>query len=206
MLRGCSAEEEEERRDVAETEQEDGVAAEVPAEVETPVAFVPQDLHSGRHERYRCPFFHCTSIEPPSTLYDVESFPETFVEVSTGTPSSPTLSISTISDLTPTELDEDIGEGRGERMLTRHDTFYFEDGNVEVVCGDTVFRVHSTVVSFSSPKLRDMLSPSTLLNAPMPEGCPRIIVKDTSEDFSVLLKMVYTPGWVSLRFQVDSAN
>jgi hypothetical protein len=181
------------------------VTAGFPAEVETPVVFVPQDLPPVAID-IGIPSSTSQAIEPPSTLYDVESFPETFVEVSTGTPSSPTLSISTISDLTPTELDEDIGEGSGERMLTRHDTFYFEDGNVEVVCGDTVFRVHSAVVSFSSPKLRDMLSPSTLLNAPMPEGCPRIIVKDTSEDFSVLLKIISTPGWVSLRFQVDSAN
>jgi hypothetical protein len=188
-----------------EAEQEDGVAAEVPAAIETLVAFIPQDLSIAMSD-IDVPSSIAQSTVPPSALYDVESPPETFVEVTISTPSSPTFSISTISDLTPTELDEDIGEGRDERVLTRHNTFYFEDGNVEVVCGDTVFRVHSTVVSFSSPKLRDMLSPSTLLHAPIREGCPRIIVKDTSEDFSVLLKMVYTPGWVTLRFQVDSAN
>jgi hypothetical protein len=137
-------------------------------------------------------------IKPPSILHDVvsspEPFPETFVEVPTGTPSSPTFSISTVSDLVPTELDGDIVNSGGERMATRHDIFYFEDGNVEVACGDTPFRVHSTVVSFSSPKLRDVLSPSTPLNAPTPEGRHRIIAKDNSEDFAILLKMIYTPG------------
>jgi hypothetical protein len=194
--------EEEERRDVVETEEEGGAVAEVPAEIETPVAFVPQDLPTAMTD-IGIPSSTLQAIEPPSILHDAESFPETFVEVPSGTPSSPTLTISTISDLTPAELGEDTGEGSGERVVTRHDTFYFEDGNIEIVCGHTVFRVHSTIVSFSSPKLRDMLSPSTLLNAPMPDGRPRIVVKDSSEDFAVLVKMIYTPGWVSLCIRAD---
>ena len=105
-----------------------------------------------------------------------------------GTVSSPTLSISTVSDLTPTEL------GEIEQTTARHDTFYFEDGNVEIMCGDTVFRIHSTVIGFSSPKLRDILSPSELLHAPIPEGRPRITISESAEDFEILLKMIYTPG------------
>jgi hypothetical protein len=192
--------------DVAETEQEDVVAAEagVPVEIEAPVTCIPHDLPTAAIDT-DTPSPTSQAIQSPSILHDVESSPETFVEVSTSAPSSPTLSISTISDMTPTELGEDIGEGSDERMFTPHKTFYLEDGNVEIVCGHTIFRVHSPVVSFSSPKLRDMLSPSTLLNAPTPEGCPRIFVKDSSEDFMVLLKMIYVPGWVSLR-SVDSVN
>jgi hypothetical protein len=195
---------EEERRDVAETGEEGGAVAEAPAEIETPVAFVPQDLPTIEVD-VDIPSSVLHSIVPPSILHDMESFPETFIEVPTGT-LSPTFSLSTISDLAPTELDEDIGENGDERVTTRHDTFYFEDGNIEIVCGHTIFRVHSTIVSFSSPKLRDMLSPSTLLNAPMPDGRPRIVIKDSSEDFAVLVKMIYTPGWVSLRIRVDSVD
>jgi hypothetical protein len=179
--------EEEERRDVVEAEEDGGAAAEAPAEIETPVAFVPQDLPTAMTD-IGIPSSALQAIEPPSILHDAESFPETFIA---------------ISDLTPTELGEDIGEDGGERVVTRHDTFYFEDGNIEIVCGHTVFRVHSTIVSFSSPKLRDMLSPSTLLNAPMPDGRPRIVIKDSSEDFAVLVTMIYTPGWVSLCVRVD---
>ena len=62
------------------------------------------------------------------------------------------------------------------------------------MCGDTLFRIHSTIVSFSSTRLRDTLSPETLLNALMPEGCPRIVFEDSAEDIAVLLKMIYTPG------------
>ena len=81
-------------------------------------------------------------------------------------------------------------------MPTRHETFYLEDGNVEIMCGQTIFKVHSPILSFSSRNLRDMLSSPTLLNAPIPEGCPRIAFKDSAEDFAVLLKMIYTPGYV----------
>ncbi|KAF9644393.1 hypothetical protein BDM02DRAFT_3263577 [Thelephora ganbajun] len=69
------------------------------------------------------------------------------------------------------------------------------DGNVEIVCGDTVFRVHSTIVSFSSPNLRDILSQPALLRAQAPEGPPRITIPDSPEDFGILLKMIYTPGF-----------
>jgi hypothetical protein len=193
---------EEERRDVPETEQEDGASPGVHAGVETPIAFVPQDLPTAAIDinipspilQSIVPPSTLRAIEPTSILYDADSFPETFVEVPTGIPSSPTLSISTVSDLTPSELGEDIGEGSGGRIPAHHGTFYLEDGNVEIVCGLTIFRVHSPVVSFSSPKLRDTLSPSTLLNAPMPGGCPRVSVTDSADDFAVLLKMIYTPG------------
>jgi hypothetical protein len=186
--------EEERRRGVAEPEQEDGMVAGTSTEINTPVAFVPQDLPTVTID-ITIPSSILQAIESPSILHDVGSFPETFVEVPTEAPSSPTFSISTtVSDLTPTELGEDIGEGSGERASSRHETFYLEDGNVEIACGHTLFRVHSTTISFSSPKLRDILSRSALLHAPVPEGCPRITVTDTAEDFAVLLKMIHTPG------------
>jgi hypothetical protein len=194
--------EEEQRGGVVVPEEANGVTAEVPGEIETPIAFVPQELPTAAID-IDAP--HLTSqtivppsilqaIELPSILRDTDSFPEAYVEVPTGTPSSPTLSISTISDLTPSELDEDLGEGGGERTFARHETFYLENGDVEIVCGHTIFRIHSITVSFSSQKLRDILSRSALLHAPMPEGCPRISVVDTAEDFAVLLKMIHTPG------------
>ena len=178
---------------LAETERGGAAAAKVSVGTKTPVAFVPQDL----------PVATIVLDIPSSVLQDValhpipddvEFSPETFVEVPTGTPSSPTLSISTVSDLTPTELDEVTGEGSSERMTTRHEIFYFEDGNVEIVSEGTIFRVHSTIVSFSSPKLRDILSRSALLHAPTLEGPPRITVTDSAVDFAALLRMIYTPG------------
>ena len=181
---GCGRGEEE---NVADTK-----AAE---EVRTPVAFVPRDLPSvGVDAGVTSSILR--SVKPPSVLHDAWSSSETFANIPATAATSPTSSISTVSDLTPTELGEETDHG-GEEVTTRHDIFYFEDGNVEIVCDDTVFRVHSTIISFSSPKLRDMVSPTTLLDAPIPEGCPRIVFMDSAEDFAVLLKMIYTPGCVN---------
>jgi hypothetical protein len=191
---------ENEEENAVETEQEDGAAAEVIAEIEKSVASILQDPSTAAIGS-DIPSPILQTIVPPSISHDVGSSPETFVKVSTGAPSS-TLSISTESDLIPTESADGIGEGGGERTFVRHETFYFEDGNLEIVCGHVLFRVHSTTISFSSPKLRDILSRSALLHAPMPEGCPRITVTDTAQDFAVLLRMIYTPGWVSLPVDV----
>ena len=180
-------------------------AAEVPAESETPVAFAPQDLPLTIDIPIPPSFLH--GIEYPSVFRDVESPSDTSTnDRITIASSSPTLSISTVSDLTPTELDDVIGEGSGENIITHHETFYLEDGNVEVVCGHKIFRIHSPIVSFSSSKLRDILSPSALLNAPMTEGCPRIVFKDSAEDFAVLLRMIYTPGCVPPPLDVSSVD
>ena len=168
-------------------EAEEPIAAETTAGIETPIAFIPQDLPTAETDG---------GIPSPTLRGDLWSSSEAFVDIPATAISSPTMSISTVSDLTPTELGEEI-ERSEEQTTVRHDTFCFEDGNVEIVCGDTVFRVHSTIISFSSPKLRDVLSPTALLNAPMPEGCPRVIFKDSAEDFAVLLKMIYTPGYIS---------
>ena len=182
-----------------EEEEENATVPDVSAEAKTSVVLVPRDISttaididtpSSISQDVRPLIFH--DVESPS-----ETFSKTCVDIPPTATSSPTLTISTVSDLAPTELDEEI-EHSEEQTLIRHNTFYFEDGNVEIVCECTVFRVHSTVLSFSSSKLQDILSPSALLNAPMPEGRPRIALTDGAEDFGILLKMIYTPGYASL--------
>ena len=184
---------EEEVREVEEREGEVGGtgAAEDPAEANTPVASAPQNLPAVTIDG-EIPSSIFQSIDSSSVFNDVDSLPEPFISAATGT-TSPTLSISTVSDLTPTELGEDIEHGE-EKVAIRHDTFYFEDGNVEILCGDTIFRVHSPILSFSSPNLREILSQPALLHAPTPGGCPRVTISNSGEDFAILLKMIYTPG------------
>ena len=169
------------------------MAAEVLAGSDTPVAFIPQDLPVNMG----IPPSFLDGFTSPFVLHGVDTSSEISPNDRITAASSPTFSISTVSDLTPTELEDVIGEGNGERITTRHDAFYLEDGNVEVVCGHAIFRIHSPIISFSSSKLRDTFSPSILLNAPTPEGCPRITSEDSPEDFAVLLKMIYTPGFAS---------
>ena len=177
-----------------EEQQRNEATAEVPTGgVESPVAFVPQDLPATHIPAADAPSSPVLQAESLSMLQDMEYPSETFVDIPPTAASSPAaFGISTVSDLTPTEFSEDIEDNSD--VVIHHDTFYFDDGNVEIVCGHTLFRVHSTTVSFSSPKLRETLSQSALLHAPTPDGRPRIAVTDTAQDFAVLLKMIYTPG------------
>jgi len=199
---------EEEQRDLKGVQEHNGeegkdtIPVEATAEVGTPPAFIFRNLPG------------VTVDTPSSALRDAVSHPilgdvESHSDTCTSTPaivaSSPPLSITTLSDFTPTELGEEVEHREGQEA-TRHDTFYFEDGNVEIVCRGTKFRVHSTIISFASSKLRDILSPPTLLSAPMPEGIPRILISDSTEDFAVLLKMIYMPGLVSPSLEAISAS
>ena len=124
---------------------------------------------------------------------------------------SPSISIATLSDFTiadtsddeshidPTIADtSDAEPSIDPTAITPHETFYFEDRNVEVLCGNTLFRVHPSILSFHSPALRRMFARTNLIAAESPNGCPRIQSSDTPKDFATLLKMIYLPGYVIL--------
>ena len=186
----------EEQRNDTEIQKPEGaesriVAAEVPSEVGTPAISVSRNLAATVD--INGPPSIVRNAVPPFILQDLEH-PKAPVDIPATAISSPTSSFSAVSDLTPTEFGEI--EQNEEQEVSRHDTFYFDDGNVEIVCGGALFRIHSTIISFSSSRLRDILSPTSLFDAPMPEGRPRVTVSDNAKDFTVLLKSIYTPGWV----------
>ena len=120
-------------------------------------------------------------------------------------PSSPSTGITALSDFTIADGldDEPILEPETTifheptlepETILPHDAFYLDDGSVEVVCGKTLFRVHTSTLSFHSPVLRQMFSPENLTAAESPNGCPRVVSSDTPTDFATLLKAVYLPG------------
>ena len=112
---------------------------------------------------------------------------------------SPSISITTVSDFTAADA-SDTELSIDSTAVRHHDTFYLEDGNVEVLCGSTLFRIHTSVLSFHSPSLRRVFSRTSLACAESPNGCPRILSSDTTVDFTTLLKIVYLPGYgVSLQ-------
>ena len=74
----------------------------------------------------------------------------------------------------------------------------FEDGNVEVLCGNMLFHTHTSVLSLHSPVLSWMLAKANLAAAESPNGCPRIPSSDTATDFATLLGVIYLPGYVVL--------
>ena len=76
---------------------------------------------------------------------------------------------------------------------TPHGTFYLEDGNVGVLCGNT-FLVHTSGLSFYSPVLHRMFTQVSLGFAESPNGCPRVRSLDIVTDFAMLPGMLCLPG------------
>jgi hypothetical protein len=109
---------------------------------------------------------------------------------------SPSTSIATLSDFTVADVSDDESPV-DLTTITPHSTFNFEDGNVEVLCGNTLFRVHTSILSLHSAALRQMFIQANLAAAESPNGCPRILSSDTAADFATLLKVIYLPGYVN---------
>ncbi|KAF9783248.1 hypothetical protein BJ322DRAFT_1212047 [Thelephora terrestris] len=107
---------------------------------------------------------------------------------------SPSTSIATLSDFTVADVSDDESPV-DLTTITPHSTFNFADGNVEVLCGNTLFRVHTSILSFHSPALRQMFVRANLAAAESPNGCPSILSSDTATDFATLLKVIYLPGY-----------
>jgi hypothetical protein len=120
---------------------------------------------------------------------------------------SPSISIATLSDFTIADTDDEppidtaIPDTSDDELpiddptvAVPHETFNFEEGNVEVLCGNTLFRVHTSILSLHSPALRRMIARTSLDAAESPNGCPRILSSDTATDFATLLKTIYLPG------------
>ena len=152
---------------------------------------------------------HTPQLSPPEPITAPESdgIP---ASPTTSTTHSPSTSIATLSDFTTADVYDDeshidpaIADVFDDEpptdpgAVTPHQSFYLEDGNVEVLCGNTLFRVHTTILSFHSPALRQMFAQTNLATAESPNGCPRILSSDPPKDFTTLLKMIYLPGSVA---------
>ena len=130
---------------------------------------------------------------PPESV----TVPETEAAPTAPVTHSPSISITTLSDFEVADVFDDDSPV-DSTTITPHSTFYLEDGNLEILCGSTLFRVHTSVMSFHSPALRQMFAQASLATAESPNGCPRIPSFDTATDFTTLLKMIYLPEYVIL--------
>ena len=111
-------------------------------------------------------------------------------------PQSPSISIATLSDFTIADTSDDEPP-LDSTTIHPHETFYLEDGNVEVLCDNILFRVHTGVFPFHSPVLGQMFTRANLATAESPNGCPRVVSSDTATDFATLLKIVYLPEYAT---------
>lgn len=86
------------------------------------------------------------------------------------------------SDETPPTLD-----------LKRHEEFWLYDGSVVLAVGDTLFRVHKTVLANHSEVFADLFTVPQPLGEDTIDGCHIVRLHDNREDFIDLLRAMYQP-------------
>ena len=81
-------------------------------------------------------------------------------------------------------------------ILPKHPEFYLASGDIVFVCRTLLFRVHSDHLCRSSAVFADMIEKSKLRSTHKTDGCQCIHVYEEPGDFSILLQVLYNPGWV----------
>lgn len=81
------------------------------------------------------------------------------------------------------------------KVFTNHPTLYFEDGNVILKCGWTLFCVHRSLLSKHSEVFRGLFTPAQAGAEVKPQeffrGCLFIALDDNSNDMESLLDTIY---------------
>jgi BTB/POZ domain len=73
--------------------------------------------------------------------------------------------------------------------LVNHPSLYFDDGNVILKCGKTLFRVHRSLLSKHSPVFAELLD--TNRNKKTLRGCMLLKVEDDQDDIEAILRIIY---------------
>ncbi|KAI0260010.1 hypothetical protein BC834DRAFT_1044917 [Gloeopeniophorella convolvens] len=73
--------------------------------------------------------------------------------------------------------------------LSNHPTFYFDDGNVILRTGKTLFRVHRSVLAHHSDALRALVRPEQ--GSPQLRNCMLVVLEDEQQEIEVMLQMIY---------------
>jgi BTB/POZ domain len=80
------------------------------------------------------------------------------------------------------------------QTISRHSEFWFTDGSVVVIVGNTAFRIHKSILIKHSDVFSD------LFTVPQPEndtenidGCPVVHLPDALSDFIDVMKALYHP-------------
>ncbi|KAF7297746.1 BTB domain-containing protein [Mycena kentingensis (nom. inval.)] len=82
--------------------------------------------------------------------------------------------------------------------IQRSKDYWFEDGSIVLQVESTQFRVAKTMLAMHSAVFKDMLSlPRPATEEPLIEGCPLVVLSDSSEDWEHLLGAMYSKLWYS---------
>jgi hypothetical protein len=90
-------------------------------------------------------------------------------------------------------------EANEEENVLRHPDLWFSDGSVVLKAENTIFRVHISQLGRRSLFFRDLFSLPQPANDTVGfdgtfDGCPLLVLHDSAEDLSNLLKALYDGG------------
>jgi len=77
------------------------------------------------------------------------------------------------------------------KALQNHPTLYYDDGNLILSCGSTLFRVHRSVLSKHSPVFRTLFERDEDTKTETLRGCLHVALDDTKEEIEALLNVIY---------------
>ena len=93
----------------------------------------------------------------------------------------------------PDDLDVDSEDEdqkpEAEPAFQNHPTFYFDDGNIILRTGGTLFCVHRSLLAMHSPTFRDLFRQER--DDERFRGLAHYTMEETREDLEALLKVIY---------------
>ena len=72
--------------------------------------------------------------------------------------------------------------------LAHHEEFWFDDGNIVLLCRETAFRVYRGLLTRHSVIFRDLFSMAQPSTAETMESCPVVHISDPPDDLRYLLR------------------
>ncbi len=85
----------------------------------------------------------------------------------------------------------DSGPTPLKSQLTRDVEFWFSDGSIILIAGNTLFRVYHGVLAAHSVVFHDMLQFPQPPSSPSLDGCPTLDLSDSPADLRHLLRVLY---------------
>lgn len=79
----------------------------------------------------------------------------------------------------------------GESRYARDDEFWFADGSIVLVAGNTTFRVYHGILATNSVVFHDMVQLPQPLTTPSLDGCPILDISDSPADLKHLLRVLF---------------
>ncbi len=90
-------------------------------------------------------------------------------------------------------------------MLKQHDEFWFDDGNLVLVAGDTAFRIYRGLLTMQSRIFENVFVSGSSCSNELLDGCPVVDLSDSPEDLVHLLRVLLPTSrkMCALRFAVS---